>query len=595
MARKRQYSIIDFRGGLNTDVALDHLEDNELTKAINVDLSERGGIKKRQGTAKVNAVSYDGNVTQVFEWPRNDGRVFLMAMIDRGLYRIAEPNGARTLVQGSLKADKISYFFLQDKMYYMDGDSYRIYDGISSSIVSVTKPTITIVEPGTTELPKGTYRCIITFVSAANIETIASEMVDVTMSQAGGKLFWSDLPAPHEDTIIRRLYRTIPGSSNPDAFYLVASLGDEKTNNWLDEKVFEDETHLSELRLENLVSSIEPILKCKYIVRHTKSNRIFAAGYDQDRAALFYSEPNDPTLFKRTSRLYPTTGDGPITGLATFVDAVLVFFENSIWAWLGMDPDIDAVWQKLPTSIGTTAPWSITATTSSLTYLGKGGIYSLSPAVLGYSVEIQPGKDLVFNRAEKKVTNLVRAFPQDDTITAEFDQKTGRFLISDTEQILVLDEGLNAFYTWEGFPVNDIWASMDGDILVASRNYILRFDDSYNDVDVLTGNDKVIKMSVRTKDFGFNRQHQVKAFSRLWLNMISDKSDQYRLKAIVDDEEMFDEEGYTDEDSLVTYTRKLRAFGKRIAFEVEHSGQRQFVLYGLGIELKPVRRYTGKV
>ena len=48
----------DFTRGLNTDAAPDNLLDNELVRADNVDLSERGGMKKRNGERRLNKTSY---------------------------------------------------------------------------------------------------------------------------------------------------------------------------------------------------------------------------------------------------------------------------------------------------------------------------------------------------------------------------------------------------------------------------------------------------------------------------------------------------------------------------------------------------------
>ena len=86
--RKQQVVFNDFRGGLNVDVAVDHLGANELATAINVDFSERGSIKKRRGTVKLNAEPYLGDVTQIFEWNRADRTSALFAVIGKELHEI---------------------------------------------------------------------------------------------------------------------------------------------------------------------------------------------------------------------------------------------------------------------------------------------------------------------------------------------------------------------------------------------------------------------------------------------------------------------------------------------------------------------------
>ena len=87
----------DFRAGLNTDSAPDHLADNEVAVADNIDLSEHGGVKTRLGLQAVNEDSYEGNVTQVFEWARDNGSVVRMAVIGNKLCEISKENLVREI------------------------------------------------------------------------------------------------------------------------------------------------------------------------------------------------------------------------------------------------------------------------------------------------------------------------------------------------------------------------------------------------------------------------------------------------------------------------------------------------------------------
>ena len=72
-----------------------------------------------------------------------------------------------------------------------------------------------------------------------------------------------------------------------------------------------------------------------HVVRHTKSHRIFMAGDPSDMSALSFSEPNDPSIFKATSKMYPTTDDGEITGIATLL-TLLWCFSGDPWVWRGL-------------------------------------------------------------------------------------------------------------------------------------------------------------------------------------------------------------------------------------------------------------------
>src|SRR5690606_21198779 len=126
-------SYYDFRGGLNTDTAPDNLMDNELVQADNIDLLERGGIAKRKGYIRLNDESYGGQVEQIFEWPRDNGEAWLMAVVDVAgtprLFRVREDQGYRLEEVARLASPRVGYFFLQDKLYFVAGASYRVWDG----------------------------------------------------------------------------------------------------------------------------------------------------------------------------------------------------------------------------------------------------------------------------------------------------------------------------------------------------------------------------------------------------------------------------------------------------------------------------------
>lgn len=142
MAQRILRPYIDFSGGLNVDSAPDYLADNELMAADNVDLDERGALTKRGGTVRLNTTSYGARVTQVFEWIKPDGTTELFAVFDDSLHKITGINySAASLCE--VDAKKISHVGFRDptdggkfKMYFLDGDSYRTYDG--TTVAEVT-------------------------------------------------------------------------------------------------------------------------------------------------------------------------------------------------------------------------------------------------------------------------------------------------------------------------------------------------------------------------------------------------------------------------------------------------------------------------
>lgn len=487
----------DFRGGLNTDAAPDNLMDNELEQADNVDLSERGGLSKRKGTVKLNAESYGDEVYQLFEWPRNDGTILLLAVIGTTLARIAE-DGTRTNLQ-ALAGNHVAHFFLQDKLYFIDGAEYRVYDGT----------TVTAVVP----------------------------------------------------------------KSDP-------------------------------------TNDLAPIRRCKFAVRHPKSFRIFTAGNPDDKAALYYSEPNDPTFFKQTSKLYPTTGDGPITGLALFGDAVMVFYQHSIWVWRGIDPQEDAIWERLPTGQGTIAPETIALTQNSMTFLGQGGIYTISPAILSYTITLAPGEDLIANLAEDKVTRLVRSIVYPEKCSAIYDPYNERYLlaycddpaINRNNKILVFDWELKAFTRYTGLFVNDFCYRANGDLLLATNGYILKMGEGYRD---WAG--QAIPAKIMTKAYNLDYPFHKKRMTRLFVSFRQSDVDVCRINARikVDDVALLELQDATVYDSfvwgdkwgemwgwrnLVTTRMKISGSGHRVQVELSNDQlDMPTTIYGIAFEYRPIR------
>ena len=97
---------------------------------------------KRYGTEFVNGASYASRMGQIFEWPRNDGSV-----INGYDGKHAESNnGSKTSLQ-ALAKDRVSMFFLNDNLYFLDGQQYRSYDGSSVSTVSAHSDSENDLDP----------------------------------------------------------------------------------------------------------------------------------------------------------------------------------------------------------------------------------------------------------------------------------------------------------------------------------------------------------------------------------------------------------------------------------------------------------------
>lgn len=512
---------LDFRGGLNLDAAPDNLADNELMETNNCILDERGAVSKRKGTIPLNTLSYGAQVERLIEWPRQDGTKTLLAIVGATLCKINSDYTKTSLKV--LDNAEIGFFFYADKFYFTGKengtDGYWYYDGTNVAVVQLpapgSAPTLTASGSGT-GLGAGTYKGKVVFVNDIGAESLASAEASVTIA-AGQQINWSNIPTGPAGTTKRRLYRTAAGGS---VFKALTTISDNTTTTYTDTT---PDANLGAASKDD--NGLAYIKRCRLFLWHTKSQRIFAAKDANDRAALYYSEPGDPAYFKETNKLYPTTGDGPVYSLALFGDAMATIYQNSIWAWKGVSPATDAEWMKLPCEYGTVAERTPRLTPNSLTFLGQGGIISLSPGLIDNNLVMLTGDDLIKNLAKDKVASLIRSITKPAIACAVYDRINDRYMLAYTDtagatrnsKVLVLDWGLKSYTIFTGWQVNDIIHRANGDLLIATDGYILKAEQGYKDWDVNTGDYKPIEFSVKTKHWNLDYPVHIKKTKRLFL------------------------------------------------------------------------------
>src|SRR5690606_12261069 len=141
-----------------------------------------------------------------------------------------------------------------------------------------------------------------------------------------------------------------------------------------------------------------------------------------------------------------------------------------------------------------------------LTFLGRSGLYAISPAALGYDVTIQPGDGLVMNLAKNRVEKLIREMADPTKASAIFDAHNQRYMLAYTDEngvrnnrILVFDWSAGGFTEYTGLSCNDLLCRLNGDVLGAINQYIIKFGEGYRDFD-----DQPIRMVARTKQYNLD-------------------------------------------------------------------------------------------
>lgn len=870
---KKLHMFADFRGGLNTDAAPDKLSENELLIADNIEISDRGEITKARGFENLHEDPLLGNATQIFEWPRDNGEIITLLVIDGELCKLNEQTGELTVID-SVSLEKISYFFVHDKLYFLSGSHLREYNGTSVKTVLMEDAVESIGGTGSAITKDGEYLAIgsnrypylfffkwdedaeryealeqitnapphapislsftddgeILFVVYGLHEARGDKLPcaffkfdsegyklndDLTLSLStlaknrffdakgtfesstrisgdgnwivagvkgvGGTTsapvapFWlfkrsgntftnlntsEDFALPvddfssvpvDEDEIITKHRRAETFAINNDAslivtcpkvpndmwantfaryIYVYKRNGDQveliqairfarsSTEDFVKRKillsddgmtltalvwpskpptdgyhyirVFKREgelftqsaygnfsavknEHASYLtnggRLlmvgespfepkretfayfqiesasisriykgldifypagESLAYSADtdrfvvvgqqsietakvsndgivrgspltsvqtdsPVHRCKFALRHTKSERYFYAGNPDEQNALYYSDPGEPGRVKKTNRMFPTTGDGPITGLVVFVDAVLVSFKNSFWAWRGIDPEIDAVWHKLPTGEGTIAPHTICTVGTGLMYLGARGIINLSPSIIGMNAEVETRGQSVHNVTENKLEKLITTIRNPEKSSAAYDPNTGNYLMTYADdsgmKVLVLNEHFAAV-KWTHVKAADIYHGTSGRVLASGANFAARLSE--------TSSGFSFPVKVQTLFSALGSHVQRKLITKI--HLMIQGGDEGKSHSELDIEVLVDREPALNtlievahEDGLMIRRRRLRALGNRASVKLEIETDQDFKLYGVGLEAKPVNSYGKKV
>ena len=526
----------NFTGGWNTDKTPQNLAENELELADNVDFSERGGLRKRDGVSNYSN-SYGQQIERIFEWSKNNGNQELMAVLEDG--SLVRNSTEETIFQ--LFGTHIDWFVLKNYLYIVDGNNYYRIDDETFNYEPVP-------EKDTSGLKEYEQKFEANLGQSFNLEydEIKSGSVTVTL--------YSDPETEFDETTDYTI-------NYDDGEITPLSDGNmEDRENYYIEYTYNVPSD----------NDLSPIRKCKYIIRHNKSYRIFAAGNPDDPSAIYYSEYNDPQYFKSYSVLYPTTNDGPVQGITVLDDMLLVFYQNSIWAWRGIDPATDAVWEKIPIKHGIYNHRTLETTQGALTFLDTSGIYTLNSSK-GLS-------NITYN----KVMNEIKNINNKTEVNSIYDSSNNRYMLaySNTEgrndKILVYDWQLDAFSRWTGLQANDFCYTKDGKLLMASDNYIkeLNQNNRNNNVD----------MHVKFRKTILDNPYLYKLINNLFIT-VSNYNDDTKAIIHIDNNEI--SYNITSEKTR----HKVKDKGVNIQVEFQDNSTFDIVLFDYGLEFKPVRTY----
>lgn len=472
---------------------------------------------------------YTGTVEELIPWERKDGTTTLLSIIGTSLYLIDNTDGKETLIL-ALSDKNIGYYIYQDRFYFTgkEGgvDKYWVYGGICQvetativgTISTAGNATVIVTAEGMTGSPKTISVAVALNDTASQvagkIRTALKADTDVTakfaVSGIDASVVLTALTAAVNDATlnINIANGTCAGlTSAPTSANTIAGVG-----------------ILAEVTANTGAGNdLDPIKRCRKFIWHPKSLRIFAAGDPTDMTCLYYSEASDPTYFKAISKLYPSTSDGPITSLSLFGSAMVPMYFNGGWSWKGVDPLTDATWERLSLTQGITAGRTAILTPNTLSFVGLGGIYALSPSILDYNIVMVTGNETVRNLSNNKVGSIIKAIAHRDTMFSMYDQNSNKYMLAygddaanaRNNKLLVYHWELKAFAIYDGLEINNMYQLNDGTILAASGNYILTMDVGENDWDIVNDCYKAIHWKAHTKGYSLGYPFHRKKISKV--------------------------------------------------------------------------------
>ena len=466
MSEYKQYTTFI---GYNDTVAPDNMMDTELKICKNAIASLGGGIEKRKGCTALNAISFGEQIEWIKEWPFSDGSVKLIAVIKKTTgYDLCLINEDGTkVVKCDVAIPSIGYVFSKDALYFLDGQKYRVWGWVNWYSSSGTQNIMT-----------------------GNV--IKNFPISTHATYPG---------------IEGHFYKAISDFSSLDLS--AADYGD--TTKWQDITKGALADHIIDVPADvESDNDLTPIKRCTMVEYHSQSFRFFFSGDSKDPAAVYFSDTDKPNYVPKTNKVYPTSAAGKVTGLRAFSKALLVSYKRTWRFFSGTTIGVDAVWKPLPTPYGCVANDTICLTPLSLTFLSTEGLCYMTPSILSSEDEsstIVTTEDQFGVLSNKKIENTIKSIIAPDKCKAIFSKNNYYLSYQDdadltrNNKILAMDWNTKGFSQFTGISSNYFCQRENGDLLIASNNYILKYGEGYNDVNVDTGENKPISLKVATKPY----------------------------------------------------------------------------------------------
>lgn len=210
MASKEKFGLEGISGINNVD-ELWELTGNEMREALNLDVTDRGSVRSRDGYAQLLAGDYRS---------LGSSGTTTLVVVGEELHQLADDLSGSTLIRtGLARTRHVSYASRGDAIYYANGDVSGLVVGGTdfpwASQTPVDLGSLTVSAVG--GLQPGTYHVALTEVDSLGRESGAAHVGSIALTTQGG-INLSNLTAVANET---RVYVT---TADGETFYLYAAL-----------------------------------------------------------------------------------------------------------------------------------------------------------------------------------------------------------------------------------------------------------------------------------------------------------------------------------------------------------------------------------
>ena len=388
----------DFSGGLNTVSANESMRDNEMTDLVNIELAERGALKRRHGMVK----HADNAAQGIFRHYLREGVYVEITASDGKFYVDGENKPIEGLSEGFQTEKQVEAVQFRDKTYFATGTKLVQFDGDGFKVVEPYAPEpLEALYVGTNALADnpndfmkdgtGTFLRLdgVTFSKRYGVinEDVTLTTYITKPSEMSGVEFQFEYRNPFmedgfweigQDWSSSKTY-THTAILEGDMQFRINAREAGKT-------VAEVQYIIPKYKVKGAPDSNDDvdsstIHKCNRILLHW--NRVILYGDEYNSDLIYISHLNNPNFFPTPNTLrFENNRNEGITSLVQYRDSIVAFTQTTIQALYGKSP-LDYRRVTLNTGIGCIAPYSAVVSKNYIMFLSLEGVHILKS--VGYT------------------------------------------------------------------------------------------------------------------------------------------------------------------------------------------------------------------